>query len=157
MASTTSGSPTSTQPLNLPGFVERESLPKSELARSARGRDVHSFAKQIPDGVPMDNPMRMVADTAMLSVREKSSIQLRQTFGDGDKPPPTHNADGRFATRSALMAARKAQAREENSAIGMNPTLTLPTGNQPGAPGKNPEYKRFTHHDVERTLGRPPK
>ena len=154
---TDAASPTATQPLQTPGFVERESLPKEELLRSSRGRDVARFARGIPSDTPHDDPKRGIADTALLSVREKSSIQFRQTFGDSDQPPPERNSDGRFATRSALLAARKKETIEANAAVGANAKSTLPIGNQPGAPGKNPEYKRFTHHDVERMIGKPPK
>ena len=41
------------------------------------------------------------------------------------------------------------KAMAENAAIGASSRSSLPIGNQPGAPGKNPEYKRFTHHDVD--------
>ena len=151
-------SPNRTQPLQTPGFVERDSLPQTELLRSARGRDVARFAAKIPADASHDHPQRGIADTALLSVREKSSIQLRQTFGgDHDQSAPERNSDGRFATRSALLAARKQQMCAENAAVGANPKSTLPIGVQPGAPGKNPDMPRFTHHDVERMLGRPPK
>lgn len=135
--------------LKTPGYHERETtFPSNEYSRSTRGQDLSTFAATIPEGA-LDDPRRAVAETAMLSVRERSSFQLRDCFGRVE-PAPTLNADGRYATRSSLLDARRKQLAEENAAIGKNPKSTMPTGRQPGAPGKNPDARRFTHHDVER-------
>lgn len=141
------------EPLATPGSQSRDPLPESEMARSTRGKNVMQFQKAgSPDSTPEASELRRdIAATATLSVREKSSIQFRDCIVS-EEPAPELNSEGRFATRSAMLAARRQQSREENAAIGSNPTLSLPVGSVPGAPGKNPEMKRFTHFDVERMM-----
>ena len=132
---------------NLPSM----DLPTSDLMRSTRGQNLNAMLRNPGTRDWADEtPRRMAVERAVLSVREKSSYGLRESFAVEEPPPPT-NAAGRPTTRTHLMAMRREEQRTENTKIGAsNPRLSLPVGNQPGAPGKNPEYKRFTHHDVDR-------
>ena len=124
--------------------------PATELNRSRRGETLNAVL-QNPESTSWksDGPKRAAVDRAVLGVREKSSFALRECMGDGVEPPPTLSPEGRPPTKTAMMEMRREKAMAENAAIGASSRSSLPIGNQPGAPGKNPEYKRFTHHDVD--------
>jgi hypothetical protein len=142
------------EPLRVPGSTSREPIPDTEMQRSMRGKNITTFVGKLPEGTPPEDARRQAASTAMLSVREKSSHQLRDCMGTDVEEAPRLNEEGRFTTRSQLLAARREQLAAENMEIGKNPRLTLPSGSQPGAPGKNPEVKRFTHRKETRNWSR---
>ena len=126
------------------------SCPEAELQKSTRGQTVSATLKNPAAASWSDEtPRRMAMERAVLSVREKSSAGFRSTFTAEEEPAPFNEA-GRPTTRTAMVAARREQQAAENAHIGRNPRLSLPTGVQPGAPGKTKGYHRFTHHDVER-------
>ena len=65
-----------------------------------------------------------------------------------EEPPATLNDDGRPATRTMMVEARRQAAAVDAASKSAKQKLILPVGALPGAPGKNPDYKRFTHEDV---------
>ena len=154
--------------------LPRLGVPAADLVKSSKGQSLntmltHPDAKSWAD----DTPRRMAVERAVLSVREKSSAALvshsqhdnvrnrsdmisnvvvcsqRDCFA-AEEPPPKLNDAGRPTTRTAMLAMRNEKLRAQNEEIGSNRKAILPVGVKPGAPGKNPEYKRFTHHDVDR-------
>lgn len=125
------------------------SLPQTELMRSSRGQVLNGVLADPEQLSKASLVQKVAAERALLSVRERSSFQLRDCFAS-DTPPPRTSETGQPTTRSAMLAMRREEMVAANAAIGANPRLTLPIGVQPGAPGKSPDAKRFTHHDVER-------
>ena len=124
-------------------------LPHDELMRSSRGQHLSGILAD-PALATASVVQRVAAERALLSVRERSSYQLRDCFVADSPSPRTSNGIQQPKTRTALLAMRREELQAANAAIGQEPRLTLPVGVQPGAPGKRPDAKRFTHHDVER-------
>tara|TARA_B100000780_G_C20663886_1_gene264295 strand:+ start:264 stop:434 length:171 start_codon:yes stop_codon:yes gene_type:complete len=48
-----------------------------------------------------------------------------------------------------MLAARKHAMQNANNMLQDKIKSHLPTGHPPGAPGKNPEYRRLTFHEME--------
>lgn len=84
--------------------------------------------------------MATAAERKAMALTQRSSSQLMECLDPG-APAPEQNSEGRPATRSQMLALRREEMVAQNVAVGM-PKPTLPTGSQPGAPGKNPEMKR---------------
>ena len=122
--------------------------------RSARGRLLMDFASD-PES-PRAAPTKLVAqERNILSIRERSSFQLRDCFIPDTKPPPLTPGTNRATTRSQMLEMRKANAIAENVDFWsprVHLTSRLPIGVQPGAPGRNPEAKRFSHLETGKGL-----
>ena len=93
------------------------------------------------------------AEESAAEQRRKTAISMRQSNRarecmSCDEPPATLNSDGRPATRTMMVEARRQIAATEAAAKSLNQKLSLPVGVLPGAPGKQPDYKRFTKNDV---------
>ena len=130
--------------------LPRMECPEHDLRRSTRGQHLLTTLRN-PElqSWSGETPRMMAVERAVLSVREKSSWGLREAIAAADPPPPL-TATGRPSTRSAMISARREQQAAESARFGRSLRSTLPVGTRPGAPGKNPQYKRFTHHDVDR-------
>lgn len=129
----------------------------NELMRSSRGRTVYDFAHD-PSSGEANDVKRTAASRAMLAVREKSSMQFTECTAappNAMESAPMTNEEGRPTTRTAMLAMRKQQAIESNAIF--VPKGSMPIGVQPGAPGRNPDMKKFTADDVHRNIGHPPK
>ena len=121
-------------------------VPEQELKNSARGRLALDFA--LDPNSPRAADTKLVAqERNILSIRERSSYQLRDCFIPDTKPPPMNDA-GRFTTRSQMLAMRKANAVQHSLDVWsprVHLSSRLPIGVTPGAPGRNPETPRFNH------------
>ena len=115
-------------------------MPAQEMGNSSKG----SLMAQCIDSPGEDGPRRMAIERTMLSVRGKSSNQVRATFVPEDAAP----LEGRATTRTQLLANRRAELEAANAQIGRDRQTTLPKGVQPGAPGKRPDATRFTCNEV---------
>ena len=138
------------EPLRLPKLEHLPVyLPESELCRSARGRNLVDLSRD--PGSPRGNKLA-ATERAILSVRERSSFQLREGCFVPDVKPPPLSPSGRAVTRSQLLQLRRDAWKEENARTSypIEKSTTLPVGRLPGAPGKRPNVSRFTHLDTHR-------
>lgn len=145
------------QPPALP--MPRMEVGDGELMRSKKGHMVHEFMND-PSSPEASDVRRTAASRAMLSVREKSSHQLSDCIAAPEGASldvPRTNEEGRPTTRTAMLAMRKEQGIAHNAEVFQNMKSILPVGVQPGAPGKNPEMRKFNADDVHRNIGHPPK
>ena len=141
-------------------------LPEAELSRSARGRGLQDYMKD-PES-PRANAIKVTAvERNVISVRERSSFQLRDGCFIPDTKPPPLSPSGRAVTRSQLMELRRTQFANDNIATWQGPverSTTLPRGVQLGAPGRSPRSngilgrQRFSHLDTSmvRRASKPP-
>ena len=145
------------QPPALP--MPRMEVGDGELMRSRKGHMVHEFMND-PSSPEASDVRRTAASRAMLSVREKSSHQLSDCIAAPEGASldvPRTNEEGRPTTRTAMLAMRKEQGIAHNAEVFQKMKSILPVGVQPGAPGKNPEMRKFNADDVHRNIGHPPK
>ena len=139
--------------------LPRMDVGADELARSTRGADVLAFQHD-PNADAASPTKRDAASRAMLSVRERSSHQLSDCIaapeGAADAAPRT-NEEGRPLTRTAMLAMRREADIAQNAHLDSQMKSTMPIGVTPGAPGRNPDMKKFSADDVHRCIGRPPR
>jgi len=128
----------------LPSFNAPATSVQGELQKSIRGRAVAEMMTDASATVDNGPLSRYILD-----VRGKASTNLRESFAQPDAPSRT-NEEGRPTTRTAMLAMRREEMEAANANVGRNRQTILPTGVQPGAPGKRPDATRFTHLDVER-------
>jgi len=138
-----------TVPRPAPSAIGRPTLPnlngaESEMHKSIRGRTVCEMMKDTTLSSGDSGPLSRY----LLDVRGKASNNLQTAFSQPEAAPRT-NEMGRPTTRTHMLAMRREQMEAANAHIGRDRQTILPKGVQPGAPGKHPEAKRFTHHDVE--------
>lgn len=133
-------------------------MPQSDISRSARGRSLLAFASNLNSPHATDAQLIGV-ERAILSVQERSSFQFQSSLVPDVPLPPL--SDGRAMTRSQMLELRKANGRQENQASFeatrqraqqhgyVNMLTSLPQGRRPGAPGKRPGYRAFSHLETQ--------